>query len=147
MSKPKAVRAVISLTIQAGQAKPSPPVGPALGQAGLNIMAFCKDFNAKTADLKDDVPVPVKITAYTDKSFIYTTKTPPISYFLKKAAGLEGGAKRPGHESAGTVTAKHIYEIAKIKQEDMQELPLQSICKSIAGSCRSMGIRVVGKME
>ena len=78
---------------------------------------------------------------------LQTTKTPPISYFLKKAAGLEGGAKRPGHESAGTVTSKHIYEIAKIKQEDMQELPLQSICKSIAGSCRSMGIRVVDTLE
>jgi len=139
----KAVKAIIKLVIKAGQAKPAPPVGPALGQAGLNIMGFCKDFNAKTAELKEDVPVPVSITAYTDKTYTYVTKTPPAMYFIKKALGLKDASQRPGHSSAGTISAQQVYEIAKVKQADTPYLELHSICRSIAGTCRSMGIQVV----
>ncbi|KAK9842026.1 hypothetical protein WJX81_004668 [Elliptochloris bilobata] len=125
--KEKVVTNVIKLLIKAGQAKPAPPVGPALGQAGLNIMSFCKDFNAKTANLKDNVPVPVTITAYSDKSFTYETKTPPATYFIKKAMGMEegGGSQRPGHTEAGIISAKHLYEIALIKHQDTVRTELE----------------------
>eukprot|EP00898_Chlorokybus_atmophyticus_P009020 jgi/Chlat1/9119/Chrsp97S08425 len=136
---------VIRLVIKAGQAKPAPPVGPALGQHGLNIMKFCKEFNARTSELRDDVPVPVRVYAYKDKSFTFDTKAPPVTYFLKKAAGLETGSTTPGHKIVGEVTMKHVYEIASIKQTDplQARVPLESICKSIIGTARSMGIRVV----
>lgn len=142
---PKALSAVIRLLIPAGGAKPGPPVGPALGQHGLNLMAFCKDFNARTQHLKPDVPIPVSLKAYTDKSFEFDIRTPPVSYFLKKAAGLESGSGKAGHGApAGTVTLKHIYEIALIKQQDPGQgfVSLESICKSIIGSARTMGIQV-----
>ncbi|GMH45718.1 hypothetical protein BSKO_13681 [Bryopsis sp. KO-2023] len=141
------IKTTIRLLIKAGQAKPAPPVGPSLGQAGLNIMQFCKDFNAKTANFKPEVPIPVLITAYTDRSFDYSMKSPPTSYFLKKAAGLEKGVGKAGHEVAGTVSLKHIYEIAKVKQADDPRLSLESICKTIMAQCRSMGITVVAKPE
>eukprot|EP00887_Chlorella_sp_A99_P002562 scaffold6.g2562.t1 len=164
MSKAKAVASTIRLVINAGQAKPSPPVGPALGQAGLKIMDFCKDFNAKTADIKarparsrggragappraDDVPIPVVITANADKTFSYVMKTPPASYFLKKAAGVPSGSGRPGHQAVATISLKHIHEIALVKQKDTPHVPLRSVCKSLLGSCRSMGIRVVARPE
>ncbi|KAK9813872.1 hypothetical protein WJX73_002790 [Symbiochloris irregularis] len=118
MSKAKAVTANIKLMIKAGQAKPGPPIGPALGQAGLNIMNFCKDFNAKTSHIKDDVPIPVKLTAYSDKTFTYVTKTPPASYFITKAAGITKGSQKPGHSVAAEISAKVLYEIALVKQRE-----------------------------
>lgn len=210
-AKQKVVTSVIKLLIKAGQAKPAPPVGPALGQAGLNIMNFCKDFNAKTADFKvalhrlelgrlqwsqahrccsrltggmpqEDVPVPVKITAYSDKTFTYVRfpawlaplpgrararrppctservpaadlqgaqemKTPPATYFIKKALGMEEGSQRPGHTESGVISAKHLYEIAKIKHQDTVRTELQAVCRSLVGTCKSMGVRVVAKPE
>lgn len=145
----KTVAATIKLVVKAGQAKPSPPVGPALGQHGLNIMGFCKEFNAKTADYKPDVPVPVSITAYADKTFEFVTKMPPTSYFLKAAAGLDKSSQRPGHNLTGFVTLKHIYEISKVKQQDdnLDWIDLPSLCKQTIGTARSMGIRVVGRQE
>jgi len=115
MSRP--VLAKIKLMISAGAAKPAPPVGPALGQHGLNIMEFCKAFNAKTADFNSDAPIPVVITAYKDKSFEWEMRTPPVTYFVRKAAGVAGGGQRPGHEVKGTISLKHVYEIAKIKNK------------------------------
>jgi large subunit ribosomal protein L11 len=144
MAAQKKVAALIKLIVNAGQAKPAPPVGPALGQHRLNLMAFCKDFNARTAHLKSDVPMSVLVTAYNDNTFDFSIKSPSVSYFLKKAAGLQSGSSRPGHEAAGVVTLKHIYEIAKIKQTDpdCQYLELEAISKSIMGTARSMGIGV-----
>lgn len=253
-AKAKAVAATIRLVIPAGQAKPSPPVGPALGQAGLKIMDFCKDFNAKTADfqvgagrtpgacrakmgagctplvgcpgdlgrrrgqvrahlactppslvqslshpppvsLQSDVPVPVVITAFADKTFKWSMKTPPASYFIKRAAGLASGSQKPGHQvrpgpdacvgggkacrthaapcccccccptpgadftalslippsptpqNVGAISLKHLHEIAQVKQKDSQHVPLESVVKSLMGSCRSMGVRVVPRPE
>eukprot|EP00850_Spirogloea_muscicola_P005538 SM000025S08433 [mRNA] locus=s25:758347:759294:- [translate_table: standard] len=135
---------VIRLVIAAGGAKPAPPVGPALGQHGLNLMAFCKDFNARTAHLKPDVPVPVQLTAYKDRSFEFNIRSPTVSYFLKKAAGVQAGSGAAGHEPAGVVTLKHVYEIARIKQQDpdCQYMPLEGICRSVIGTARTMGIAV-----
>ncbi|BDA41636.1 50S ribosomal protein L11 [Coccomyxa sp. Obi] len=148
VKKAKTVAATIKLVIKAGQAKPGPPVGPALGQAGLQIMTFCKDFNAKTADIKDDAPIPVVINAYSDKTFDYVMRTPPASYFIKMAAGIDKASQRPGHQSAATISAKHVYEIAKVKQKDLQaNIPLESLCRSIVGTCRSMGVKVIPKPE
>lgn len=147
MSKAKTVTATIRLVINAGQAKPSPPVGPALGQAGLKIMDFCKDFNAKTADFRDDVPIPVVLTAYADKSFTYEMKSPPATYFIKKAAGISTGSQKPGHESAASISLKHLYAIAEVKQKDTSHIPLASIIKSLQGTCKSMGVRVVQRPE
>eukprot|EP00245_Coleochaete_scutata_P005949 TRINITY_DN19996_c0_g1_i1.p2 TRINITY_DN19996_c0_g1~~TRINITY_DN19996_c0_g1_i1.p2 ORF type:complete len:155 (+),score=36.32 TRINITY_DN19996_c0_g1_i1:222-686(+) len=140
----KQISAIIRLVVNAGQAKPAPPVGPALGQHGLNLMGFCKEFNAKTQHLKPDVPVPCRVTAYKDRTFDFTIKSPSAMFFLKKAAGIMGGTGNAGHETAGVVTLKHVYEIAKIKQQDPDEqyVPLESICKSIIGTARSMGIQV-----
>lgn len=143
------VSALIRLTVLAGQAKPVAPVGPALGQHRLNIMAFCKDFNARTQNIKPDVPMSVIVTAYKDNSFVFTVKSPSVSYFLKKAAGLQLASRKPGHQIVGQVTVKHVYEIAKIKQTDplCQYLSLEAICKSIMGTARSMGIEVVKELE
>lgn len=140
----KPIASIIRLVINAGQAKPAPPVGPALGQAGLNLMAFCKDFNARTQHIKPDVPVPVLLTAYKDRTFDFVIKSPPASYFLKKAAGLQRGSGDAGHSAAGAVTLKHVYEIAAIKQTDpeAQYISLESHCKSVIGTARSMGIEV-----
>ncbi|EFJ14505.1 hypothetical protein SELMODRAFT_148754 [Selaginella moellendorffii] len=145
----KEFAAHIRLTVNAGQAKPGPPVGPALGQHRLNIMAFCKDFNARTQHIRADVPMSVLITAYKDSTFDFVLKSPKTSYFLKKAAGLEIGAHKPGHESVGTVTYKHIYEIAKIKKTDAncKDKPLEGICRSIMGTARSMGVAVKHEVD
>lgn len=145
MAAVKQVTATIRLTVNAGGARPAPPVGPALGQYRLNLMAFCKDFNARTQKYKPDTPMSVKITAYKDNSFDFIVKTPAVSWFLKKAAGIESGSSRPGHIEASTVTVKHVYEIAKVKQTDphLQYLSLESISKSIVATAKSMGIRVV----
>jgi large subunit ribosomal protein L11 len=142
--KERQVSALIRLVVNAGQAKPAPPVGPALGQHRLNLMAFCKDFNARTQHIKSDVPMSVMVTAYKDNSFDFVVKSPSASYFLKKAAGLQSGGGNAGHKVAGTVTPKHIYEIAKIKQSDpdCQYMSLEAISKSIMGTAQSMGIQV-----
>ena len=139
--------ASIRLLINAGAAKPAPPVGPALGQAGLNIMGFCKEFNAKTADFNSDVPLRVQISVYADKTYDWQLKMPPSSFFIKKAAGLARGAGRPGHESVAVVSLKHLYEIAKLKSQDMPGVPLRSVVKTLMFQCRSMGVGVVARPE
>lgn len=143
------VAATIRLTVPAGGARPAPPVGPALGQYRLNLMAFCKDFNARTQKYKPDTPMAVTITAYKDNTFDFIVKSPAATWYLKKAAGIEGGSSRPGHLEAATLSVKHIYEIAKIKQSDpfCQYMPLESICKSIIATANSMGIKVVNHLE
>lgn len=143
----KTVASMIKLVINAGQAKPSPPVGPALGQAGLKIMDFCKDFNAKTADFKPDVPIPVLITAYQDKTFEYVMKSPPASYFIKQAAGISSGSQKPGHQTTSTISLKHLYGIAEVKQKDTPNVPVESVVKALMGTCRAMGVKVIAKPE
>ena len=139
----KKVRGYIKLQVQAGQANPSPPVGPALGQAGLNIMEFCKAFNAETQGTEPGVPIPVVITAYADRTFSFITKTPPVGYFLKKAAGLDKGASEPGKETKGTVTMDQIRDIAEKKLSDLNTNDIDAACRTIIGSARSMGLEVV----
>ncbi|XP_068657441.1 uncharacterized protein [Aristolochia californica] len=143
------VAATIRLTVSAGGARPAPPVGPALGQYRLNLMAFCKDFNARTQKYKPDTPMAVTITAFKDNTFEFTVKSPSVTWYLKKAAGIESGSSRPGHVTASSVTLKHIYEIAKIKQSDpyCQYMSLDSISKSIIGTANSMGLKVVKELE
>ena len=130
------------LQIPAGQANPSPPVGPALGQRGINIMEFCKAFNAKTQDLEPGAPCPTVVTFYQDKSFAMDVKTPPASYFLKKAAKLKSGANAPGKETVGTVTAAQVKEIAEAKMKDLNANSVEAAMQTILGSARSMGIEV-----
>ncbi|KXZ42083.1 hypothetical protein GPECTOR_209g411 [Gonium pectorale] len=144
---PRTLTNTIRLLINAGAAKPAPPVGPALGQAGLNIMAFCKDFNAKTAGYKEGTLLRVKLRVYSDKSYEWELKTPPSTWLIKRAAGLARAADKPGHEVAGTVSLKHLYEIGLVKQRDLPGLPLQSIVTALLHTCRSMGVRVVAKPE
>jgi large subunit ribosomal protein L11 len=132
----------MKLQVAAGQANPSPPVGPALGQRGINIMEFCKAFNAKTADLEPGAPCPTVITYYQDKSFTMEIKTPPASYYLKKAAGVKSGAKTPSRETVGSVTAAQVKEIAEAKMKDLNANDIEAAMKIILGSARSMGIEV-----
>ena len=138
----KKVTGYIKLQVPAGSANPSPPIGPALGQRGLNIMEFCKNFNARTQDQEKGMPIPVTITVFSDKSFTYEMKTPPASYFLKKAAKLESGSKAPGRDLAGSVTMAQVREIAKAKMKDLNANDIEAAAKLIAGSARSMGIEV-----
>jgi large subunit ribosomal protein L11 len=140
----KKVTAYIKLQVKAGQANPSPPVGPALGQHGLNIMEFCKQFNAATQGLELGLPTPVVITAYSDRSFTFVTKTPPASILLKKAAGIQSGSKTPHTDKVGKVTRAQVEEIAKTKLQDMNAASLEAAVRSIAGSARSMGVVVEG---
>ena len=140
----KKIAGYVKLQVPAGQANPSPPIGPALGQAGLNIMEFCKAFNAQTQNVEQGMPIPVVITAYADRSFTFVTKTPPASYLLKKAAGIGKGAVDVGRETAGKVTAKQVREIAEAKMVDLNAKDVDGACKMIAGTARSMGIEVVG---
>ena len=133
----------ISLQIMAGQANPSPPVGPALGQHGVNIMEFCKAFNAKTESMEKGMPVPVLITVYEDRSFTFITKTPPASFLLKKAAKLKSGANNPGKEVVGRVKTSQLAEIYEIKKEDLNANDLEAGIAIIAGTARSMGLEVV----
>ena len=140
----KKITGYLKLQVPAGSATPSPPIGPALGQRGLNIMEFCKAFNAKTADQEKGAPTPVVITIFADKSFSFETKLPPVTYFLKKSMNLKAGSKLPGKESAGTITQKQIREIAEAKMKDLNAYDVEQAMSMIAGSARSMGIQVEG---
>ena len=140
----KAVSGYIKLQIPAGQANPAPPVGPALGQHGVNIMEFCKAFNAQTQDIEKDLPVPVVITVYSDKSFTFVTKTTPAAILLKKAAGVKSGSGRPNTEKVGTVTRAQLEEIAKTKDADLTAADMDAAVRTIAGPARSMGLNVEG---
>ena len=140
----KKVAGKLKLQVPAGQANPSPPVGPALGQRGINIMEFCKAFNAKTQELEQGAPCPTIITYYQDKSFSMDIKTPPASYFLRNAAKLKSGASTPGREIVGTVSPKQVREIAEAKMIDLNANDVEAAMKIILGSARSMGIEVKG---
>ena len=140
----KKIEGYIKLEVAAGQANPSPPVGPALGQRGLNIMEFCKAFNAATQNLEPGAPTPVVITAYADRSFSFETKTAPASFLLRKAAGIPKGSPAPSKEVAGSVTMAQVREIAEAKMVDLNANDIDAAAKIIAGSARSMGLEVVG---
>lgn len=140
----KKIDGYLKLQVPAGAASPSPPIGPALGQRGLNIMEFCKGFNAATQDIEKNAPVPTVITIYQDKSFSFVTKTPPASFYLKKAAKLKKGSGEPGREVAGTVTMAQVCEIAELKMVDLNATDIDAAAKIIAGSARSMGLEVRG---
>lgn len=135
--------AYIKLQVPAGKANPSPPIGPALGQRGVNIMGFCKEFNAKTQKMEPGTPIPVTIEVYKDKSFSFTMKTPPASYYLKKAANLKSGSSTPGTQIVGEIKQSQIEEIAKQKMSDLNAFSLEGAANIIAGSARSMGLKVV----
>ncbi|MDO3385407.1 50S ribosomal protein L11 [Gilvimarinus sp. SDUM040013] len=140
----KKVQAYIKLQVGAGKANPSPPVGPALGQHGVNIMEFCKAFNAQTQGLEPGAPVPVVISVYNDRSFTFTMKTPPASYLLKKAAGIKSGSSNPNTKKVGTVTRAQLEEIATAKEPDLTAADMDAAVRTIAGSARSMGLDVEG---
>jgi len=140
----KKVEAIIKLQVAAGMANPSPPVGPALGQHGVNIMEFCKGFNARTESLEKGAPVPVIISVYGDRSFTFDMKTPPAAYLLKKAAGIKSGSGRPNTEKCGTVTRAQLEEIVTIKQADLTAADIDAGVRTIAGSARAMGLNVEG---
>jgi large subunit ribosomal protein L11 len=139
----KKIEGYIKLQIPAGQANPSPPVGPALGQRGVNIMEFCKSFNAQTQGMEQGMPIPVTITVYSDRSFTFITRTPPASYFLKRAAGQEKGSGTPGREKKGSVTMAQIREIAQKKMADLNANDVDAACRMLVGSARSMGLEVM----
>jgi large subunit ribosomal protein L11 len=140
----KKIQAYIKLQVKAQEANPSPPVGPALGQHGVNIMEFCKAFNAQTQNVEKGLPVPVVITVYSDRSFTFIMKTPPAAILLKKAAGIQSGSGRPNTEKVGTVTRAQLEEIAKTKEPDLTAANLDAAVRTIAGSARSMGLNVEG---
>jgi large subunit ribosomal protein L11 len=140
----KKVQAYIKLQVKAGQANPSPPVGPALGQHGVNIMEFCKSFNAQTQKMEQGMPLPVIITVYNDRSFTFILKTPPATVLLKKAAGIESGSATPHTVKVGKVTRKQLEEIAKTKMPDLTAADLDAAVRTIAGSARSMGLTTEG---
>jgi len=140
----KKISAYIKLQVKAGQANPSPPVGPALGQHGLNIMEFCKAFNAATQSLEPGLPVPVVISAYSDRSFTFVTKSPPAAVLLKKAAGIKSGSKTPHTDKVGKVSREQMEEIAKTKWDDLTAADMDAAVRSIAGTARSMGIETEG---
>jgi large subunit ribosomal protein L11 len=140
----KKVQAYIKLQVAAGKANPSPPVGPALGQHGVNIMEFCKAFNAETQGIEPGLPTPVVITVYSDRSFTFVTKTPPAAVLLKKAAGIKTGSGEPNKNKVGSVTREQLEEIAKTKEPDLTAADLDAAVRTIAGSARSMGLNVEG---
>jgi len=145
----KRIDGYINLQVPAAQANPSPPIGPALGQRGLNIMEFCKQFNAKTKDMEAGAPIPVKITVFSDRTFAFEMRTPPATFLIKKAAGMKAsgkpgsGSKNPGRDVVGQVTMAQVRDIAKVKLKDMNTDDLEAAAKTIAGTARSMGLRVV----
>ncbi|MFO8003727.1 50S ribosomal protein L11 [Thioalkalivibrio sp.] len=140
----KKISAYIKLQVPAGKANPSPPVGPALGQRGVNIMEFCKAFNAATQGVEPGLPIPVVITVYSDRSFTFVTKTPPAAVLLKKAAGITSGSSTPNTKKVGTVTREQLEEIARSKEPDLTAADLDAAVRTIAGSARSMGLEVEG---
>ena len=140
----KKVAGQLKLQVAAGSATPSPPIGPALGQRGINIMEFCKAFNAQTQELEMGSPIPVVITYYQDKSFTFVMKTPPVSYFLKKAANLKSGSKEPGKTKVGTISRDKVREIAEQKMKDLNANDVEAAMRMVEGSARSMGLEVVG---
>jgi large subunit ribosomal protein L11 len=139
----KKVTGYIKLQVPAGKANPSPPIGPALGQRGLNIMEFCKAFNAATQGMEPGMPIPVVITAYADRTFTFVTKTPPATYFLRRAAGLEKGGATPGKSTSGRVTMAQVREIAEAKMQDLNANDVDAAMRMVMGSARSMGLEVV----
>jgi large subunit ribosomal protein L11 len=140
----KKIAGQLKLQVKAGSATPSPPIGPALGQRGINIMEFCKAFNAQTQEMEKGSPVPVVITYYQDKSFTFTMKTAPVSYYLKKAANLTSGSKEPGKVRAGSVSRDKVREIAEAKMKDLNANDVEAAMRMVEGSARSMGLEVVG---
>ncbi|MBI2383454.1 MAG: 50S ribosomal protein L11 [Gammaproteobacteria bacterium] len=140
----KKVQAYVKLQIPAGKANPSPPVGPALGQQGVNIMAFCKEFNAATQKVEPGLPIPVIITVYSDRSFTFIMKTPPATVLIKKAIGLESGSPTPHTKKVGKISRKQLEEIAKVKWPDLNAANMDAAVRTIAGSARSMGVEVEG---
>ena len=140
----KKILGYVKLQVKAGSATPSPPIGPALGQRGVNIMGFCKEFNARTADMEKGTPLPTVITVYQDKSFTFVTKTPPATYFIKQATKLTSGSKEPGKSVVGKITRDQLREIAEKKMKDLNANDLEQAAKIIEGSARSMGLEVVG---
>jgi large subunit ribosomal protein L11 len=140
----KQVKAIIKLQIEAGKANPAPPVGPALGQHGVNIMAFCKDYNARTANMAGSI-IPVEITVYADRTFTFVTKTSPAYDLLKKAAGVEKGSAEPNRVKVGKVTRQQVRDIAKLKLQDLNAIDLEGAVKIIEGTARSMGIDITGE--
>jgi large subunit ribosomal protein L11 len=140
----KKITGYLKLQVAAGSATPSPPIGPALGQRGLNIMEFCKAFNARTAEQEKGAPTPVVITIFADKSFTFETRLPPVTYLIKKAVNLKAGSKLPGKESAGTISQAQIREIAEKKMKDLNAYDVEQAMTMIAGSARSMGLQVEG---
>ena len=139
----KKITGYIKLQVPAGAANPSPPIGPALGQRGVNIMEFCKQFNASTQEMEKGMPIPTVITVFADRSFAFATKTPPASYLLKKAAGIKSGSKEPSKVSAGTIKRSQVAEIAEAKMKDLNANDLEAATKIIEGSARAMGLQVV----
>ena len=139
----KKIEGYIKLQVSAGSANPSPPIGPALGQRGVNIMEFCKQFNAATQEMEKGTPLPTVITVYADRSFSFVTKTPPATFFIKKAANLKSGSKEPGKVSAGTIKRSQLAEIAQAKMADLNANDIEQATKIIEGSARSMGLQVV----
>jgi large subunit ribosomal protein L11 len=139
----KKITGYIKLQVPAGAANPSPPIGPALGQRGVNIMEFCKQFNASTQEMEKGMPIPTVITVYADRSFSFATKTPPASFLLKKAAGIKSGSKEPSKVSAGTIKRSQVAEIAEAKMKDLNANDIDAATKIIEGSARAMGLQVV----
>lgn len=140
----KKIQGYLKLQVPAGSATPSPPIGPALGQRGLNIMEFCKAFNAASQEIEKGAPVPVTITIFQDKSFTFEMKTPPASYLLKKAAGLKSGSQTPGRAVAGTISRDKVREIAELKMKDLNAFDIEMAMRQVEGSARSMGLKVEG---
>jgi len=136
---------MVRMRVPAGKASPAPPVGPTLGQVGVNLMEFCKQFNAQTVNVKDGIELPVRVRAYADRTFDFEVTTPPTSFFLKRAAGVAKGATQPGKETVGSVTLKQVYAIAQIKHKDqrLQRCSLESVAKQVAGTARTIGLEVV----
>ena len=139
----KKITGYINLQVPAGDAKPAPPIGPALGQRGVNIMEFCKAFNASTGDMAKGTPIPTKITVYADRSFSFETKTPPATYLIKQAANLKSGSKEPGKVSAGTIKRSLLQQVAETKMKDLNANDIEAATKIIEGSARAMGLQVV----
>ena len=139
----KKITGYVKLQVPAGAANPSPPIGPALGQRGVNIMEFCKAFNAGTQDIEKDTPIPTTITVYADRSFSFVTKTPPATFLIKKAMGLKSGSKEPGKASAGTIARSKLSEIAQVKMKDLNANDIEAATRIIEGSARAMGVQVV----